>query len=159
MLSEDWRKPSFSDASGLTEITLHQQPSCWNRHVIPLHPWIPWLRQLGRGVWKLKKYFTNLIKAGIHHLDQLPGVDSGINFHGAISLYNLHTKVQGILGRNQKPAVRELNWTMYPMGRDATGHRYFLPPSLIRMHPSSSLPGRFSRNLIIISAEMVPLIS
>lgn len=55
----------------------------------------------GKEYLKIRKYFTNLIKAGVHHLDQLPGVDSGINLHGTISLYNLHTKVQGILGRNQ----------------------------------------------------------
>lgn len=38
----------------------------------------------------------------MHHLDQLPRVDSGINLHGAIPLYNLHAKVQGILGKKQQ---------------------------------------------------------
>lgn len=90
---------------------------------------------VGNGYLKARKYFTNLIKAGVHHLDQLPGVDSGINLHGTISLYNLHTKVQGILGRNQKPVIMEPNWTTCPMGRDAIGHHYSLPPSLLRTTP------------------------
>lgn len=89
----------------------------------------------GRGYLKVRKCITNLIKAGVHHLDQLPGIDSGINLHGTISLYNLHTKVQGILGRNQKPAIMEPNWTMCPVGRAAIGHCYFLPPSLIANTP------------------------
>lgn len=113
----------------------------------------------GNGYLKVRKYFTNLIKAGVHHLDQLPGIDSGINLHGTISLYNLHTKVQRILGRNQKSAIMEPDWTICPMGRHAIGHHYFHPSSLIRTHPSSSLPRRFSRNLITIPTEIVPLIA
>lgn len=56
----------------------------------------------------IKLNLTNLIKTGVHHLNELLRINTRINLHCPVPLHNLHTEVQGILRREKWNNLKKL---------------------------------------------------